>query len=146
MATTRKSIVRFEERAELLDFLLEVTDATSETLDLDRILANVGTHVKEVIPYDLFAILLYSERQKGLSIRYAIGHREEVVRSMIVKLEEGLTGAAATTRLAIRRSSAASCSLYALARVDCRSMTPTSFPRAIMGTASSVRTASTVAR
>ena len=101
MATTRKSIVRFEERAELLDFLLEVTDATSETLDLDRILANVGTHVKEVIPYDLFAILLYSERQKGLSIRYAIGHREEVVRSMIVKLEEGLTGAAATTRLPI---------------------------------------------
>ena len=98
MATTRKSIVRFQERAELLDYLLEVSAATSETLDLDRILANVAGHIKEVVPYDLFAILLYSERQKGLAIRYAIGHREEVVRSLTVKLDEGITGAAAYSR------------------------------------------------
>ncbi len=101
MATTRKSIVRFEERAELLDYLLEVSAATSETLDLDRILANVAGHIKEVVPYDLFAILLYSERQKGLAIRYAIGHREEVVRSLTVKLDEGITGAAATSRVPV---------------------------------------------
>ena len=88
----RKSAVRFHERAELLDFLLEVSAATSETLDLDRILANVAAIVKEVVPYDLFAILLYSERQRGLSIRYAIGHREEVVRSLVIPLGEGITG------------------------------------------------------
>jgi sigma-B regulation protein RsbU (phosphoserine phosphatase) len=101
MATTRKSVVRFQERAELLDFLLEVADDTSQTLDLDRILANVGTHVKEVIPYDLFAILLYNERHRGLRIRYAIGHREEVVKSLVLKLDEGITGAAAASRQAI---------------------------------------------
>ncbi len=98
MATTRKSVVRFQERAELLDFLLDVSDATSETLDLDRILANVATRVKDVVPYDLFAILLYTERQRGLRIRYAIGHREEVMRSLLIKLDEGITGAAASTR------------------------------------------------
>ncbi len=98
MATTRKSVVRFQERAELLDFLLDVADATSESLDLDRILANIASYVKEVIPYDVFAILLYTERQKGLRIRFSIGHREEVVRNLIVKLDEGLTGAAATAR------------------------------------------------
>jgi sigma-B regulation protein RsbU (phosphoserine phosphatase) len=99
MATpARKSTVRFHERAELLDFLLEVSAATSETLDLDRIMGNVAEIVKEVIPYDLFAILLYSERQRGLSIRYAIGHRQEIIRSLVLPLGEGITGSAAATR------------------------------------------------
>jgi phosphoserine phosphatase RsbU/P len=97
-ATPRKSAVRFQERADLLDFLLEVAANTAETLDLDRILANVAASVKEVIPYDLFAILLYSERLHGLSIRYAIGHREEMVRSLVLPLGEGITGTAAATR------------------------------------------------
>jgi sigma-B regulation protein RsbU (phosphoserine phosphatase) len=98
MAAPRKTSVRFRERAELLDFLLEVSRVTSETLDLDKLLANVAEIVKGVLSYDLFAILLYNERDKGLSIRYSIGHREEVVRSLIVKLDEGVTGAAAATR------------------------------------------------
>ena len=98
MATTRKSIVRFQERAELLDFLLDAADAMSESLDLDRILSNVARLIKEVVPYDLFAILLYSERRGGLQIRYSIGHREEVVRSLIIKLGEGITGTAASSR------------------------------------------------
>src|SRR5579863_3105931 len=99
MATApRKSAVRFQERAELLDFLLDVAAATSETLDLERILANVASAVKGVVPYDLFAILLYSERRGGLTIRYAIGHRDEIIRSLILPLGEGITGIAASTR------------------------------------------------
>jgi len=103
-ATAPRTKVRFQERAELLDFLLEVSAATSETLDLDRILANVAAVVKDVIRYDLFAILLYSERQHGLSIRYAIGHREEVVRSLVIPLGEGITGIAGATRQPILSS------------------------------------------
>jgi len=95
----RKSAVRFQERAELLDFMLDVAAATSETLDLDRILASVAKIVKQVIPYDLFAILLYNERQRSLRIRYSIGHREEVIRSLAIGLGEGITGTAASTRL-----------------------------------------------
>jgi sigma-B regulation protein RsbU (phosphoserine phosphatase) len=98
MAPSSKSKVRFQERAELLDFLLEVSAVTSETLDLDRILANVAAIVKDVVPYDLFAILLYSDRQHGLGIRYSIGHREEVVRNLVIPLGEGITGIAAASR------------------------------------------------
>lgn len=97
-APTRKSTVRFQERAELLDFLLEVSTATAETLDLDRIMANVAAIVKEVISYDLFAILLYSERLRGLRIFHSIGHREEMIRNLVLPLGEGVTGAAAATR------------------------------------------------
>ena len=60
----RKAAVRFRERAELLDFLLEVSAATAETLDLDQLLANVAEIVQKVLPYDLFAILLYSEKRQ----------------------------------------------------------------------------------
>ncbi len=101
MATPRKSAVRFRERVELLDFLLEVSRITAETLDLDKLLGNVASIVKDVVPYDLFAILLYSERSQGLRIRYSIGHREEVVRSLVVPLNEGIVGAAASTRMPV---------------------------------------------
>jgi phosphoserine phosphatase RsbU/P len=101
MAHPRKSEIRFRERVDLLDFLLEVSRITSETLDLDKLLENVASIVKEVVRYDLFAILLWNERSQGLSIRYSIGHREEVVRSLEIPLNEGITGAAAATRMPI---------------------------------------------
>src|SRR5579863_2899722 len=98
MTMPRKSAIRFRERAELLDFLLEVSRATSETLDLDKLLANVAAVVKDVIPYDLFAIIFYSEKAQGLRIRHSIGHRSEVVRSLVIPLGEGVVGAAAESR------------------------------------------------
>ncbi len=97
-STPRKASVRFREREDLLDFLLEVSAATSQTLDLDLLLANVAEIVQRVLPYDLFAILLFSDRRQDLRIRYGVGHRDEVVRSLSVKLGEGITGIAASTR------------------------------------------------
>src|SRR5579872_4587764 len=91
----RKVAVRFRERSELLDFLLEVSGATAQTLDLDQLLANVAEIIQKVLPYDLLAIMLYNEKRRDLRIRYAVGHREEVVRSLSVALGEGVTGAAA---------------------------------------------------
>jgi len=60
MQATRKAAVRFRERSELLDFLLEVSAAITLTLDLDQLLANVAEIVQKVLPYDLFALMLYS--------------------------------------------------------------------------------------
>jgi sigma-B regulation protein RsbU (phosphoserine phosphatase) len=96
--TPRRASLRFRERAELLDFLLEVSRVTSETLDLAEQLSSIASIVKEVVPYDVFAILLYSERTHVLTIRHAIGHREEVVRSMAIPLGEGIVGTAAARR------------------------------------------------
>lgn len=98
MAVQRKSRVRFRERAELLDFLLEVSALTAETLDLDDLLESIAVIVRQVIPHDLFAILLWSDRRKALRIRYAQGHRQEIVENLALQLGEGLTGVAAQTR------------------------------------------------
>ena len=98
MQATGQAGMRFRERSDLLDFLLEVSAATNQTLDLDSLLANVAEIIKKVIHYELFAILLFHEKRQDLRIRYAIGHREELVRNMSLALGEGLTGAAAATR------------------------------------------------
>jgi phosphoserine phosphatase RsbU/P len=101
MASPKRDRAPFKERTELLDFLLEVAAVTAETLDLDRMLPAVADYVQRVIPHDVFAILLYNEKQHGLKIRYARGHRDEVVRSLVIPLGEGVTGAAAASRHAI---------------------------------------------
>ena len=100
--TSKRQRVQFKERTELLDFLLEVAAMTSETLDLDRLLPAVADYVQRVIPHDVFAILLYNERQHGLKIRYARGHRDEVVRNLVIPVGEGITGA--RRRVTPRRS------------------------------------------
>ena len=98
MQAARKPAVRFRERSELLDFLLEVSALTAQTLELDQLLANVAEIVQRVLPYDLFAILLYHEKRRDLRIRYAVGHREEIVRNLSIALGEGITGTAAARR------------------------------------------------
>jgi phosphoserine phosphatase RsbU/P len=98
MQPSRKAAVPFRERSELLDFLLEVSAVTTGTLELDRLLANFAEIVQKVLPYDLFAILLYHEKPQEMRIRYAVGHREDVVNNLKIRLGEGLTGAAAARR------------------------------------------------
>ena len=93
-----KPAVRFRERSDLLDFLLEVASVTSETIDLDELLGSLATMVRRVVPWDLFAVLLYHEKTRDLRIRYGVGHREEVVRNLAVPLGEGVVGLAAASR------------------------------------------------
>jgi phosphoserine phosphatase RsbU/P len=101
MPNQPRSAARLRERTELLDFFLEIAAVTSETLDLDRLLASVAGIVTKVIPCELFAILLYSERRRLLRIHYSIGHRDELVSRLEIPLGEGITGAAALTRAPI---------------------------------------------
>jgi sigma-B regulation protein RsbU (phosphoserine phosphatase) len=101
MPPAPKKKVPFRERSELLDFLLEVASNTAQSLDLDRLLESISQYVLRVLHYELFAILLYSERGKYLTIRYAIGHRAEVVKNLKLALGEGITGAAAASQEAI---------------------------------------------
>src|SRR3954452_5827095 len=98
MQGTRKAAVRFKERSELLDFLLEVSAATALTLDLDQLLADVASIIHQVLPYPLVPIFLYNEKRGDMRIRDAVGHRDEVVRNLAIALGEGITGAAAARR------------------------------------------------
>jgi len=99
--STRKSDTRFKDRSELLDFLLEITGTISSTLDLDTMLASLSQIVRQVVPFDLFAILLYNEKLGGLAVRYSIGFNEELIKSLVIPLDEGITGVSGSGRIPI---------------------------------------------
>jgi sigma-B regulation protein RsbU (phosphoserine phosphatase) len=90
--------VPFTERSELLDFLLEVAEVSAVTLDLEKLLPALAGLVKKVIDYEIFAILLVRDKGDTMRIHFAIGHREEVIRNLRIKIGEGITGAAAAAR------------------------------------------------
>src|SRR3954451_21802931 len=92
MPVSRKA--EFRERADLLDFLLEVSTVTAETLDLDRLLGNVAEVIKDGMPYGLFAMLLLNDKTRLLRMRYSIGRRDEVAKSLDSRVGEGIPGSA----------------------------------------------------
>ncbi|HYM10992.1 MAG TPA: SpoIIE family protein phosphatase [Bryobacterales bacterium] len=94
--TSRPALL--QQRSDLLDFLLEVSEASSQTLDLEKLLPAVAKLIKKVIDYEIFAILLVTDKGASMRMRFAIGHRQEVVEHLRIKIGEGITGAAAASR------------------------------------------------
>jgi len=87
--------------AHLLGTLYEIGKETGSILDLDELLTRVAEVVKRVIDYEMFGILLVDERRGELVLRKAVSYGAHKEKTRI-KLGEGLTGAAAMTKQAIR--------------------------------------------
>jgi sigma-B regulation protein RsbU (phosphoserine phosphatase) len=81
--------------------MLEVSERINSTLDLDELMGRIAEIVKRAIDYEVFAILLLNEKAQELRVRFSIGHPGELVRSLRIKLGEGVVGRAAQTRHSI---------------------------------------------
>ena len=82
-------------RTDPIEILAEASEIVSGyTLDLDELLRQLAALVLKVVEYQVFAVFLKSGKD-SLRIRFAIGHREEVVRNLRLTLGEGIVGAAA---------------------------------------------------
>jgi sigma-B regulation protein RsbU (phosphoserine phosphatase) len=101
MPETTPSQGRPLELTELLTLLLEVSEQLSSTLDLDELMRRMAAIVKRAIDYDVFAILLLKEKAQELYIRFSVGHPDELVRNLRVKVGEGIVGRAAATRKSV---------------------------------------------
>jgi sigma-B regulation protein RsbU (phosphoserine phosphatase) len=101
MSQVVKSPVRPLGATELLTLLLEVSEQITSTLDLDVLMVRIAELVKRVIDYKVFAILLLNERTQKLRIRSSVGHPEERVRKLRIKVGEGIVGRAALERRSI---------------------------------------------
>lgn len=84
----------------LENFLIDVADTLNSTLEMDKLLARVAELVRQVIEYEIFAILLLNERTQELRMRFQIGHTPEVER-MKIKVGEGITGMSVEQRRAV---------------------------------------------
>jgi sigma-B regulation protein RsbU (phosphoserine phosphatase) len=101
MSEATKSPVRPLELTELLTLMLEVSERINSTLDLDELMGRIAEIVKRAIDYEVFAILLLNEKTQELRVRFSIGHPEELVRTLRIKVGEGIVGRAAQLRRAV---------------------------------------------
>src|SRR5271157_4943292 len=101
MAETSRSTSRPLELTELLTLMIEVTERINSTLDLDELLGRIAEVVKQAIDYEVFAILLLNEKTQELRVHFSLGHPQEVVRRLRIKVGEGIVGRAAQTRRAV---------------------------------------------
>jgi len=84
----------------LEDFLLDVADTLNSTLEMDKLLGRVAELVRQIIDYEIFAILLLNERAQEMRIRFQIGHTPETER-LKIKVGQGITGMAVERRAAV---------------------------------------------
>ena len=101
MQQTARSHAKPLEHAELLSLLLEVSEQTTSTLDLDELMMRMAALVKRAIDYEVFAILLLNDKKQELSIRFGAGHPDAVVKGLRVKVGEGIVGRAVATRKSV---------------------------------------------
>jgi phosphoserine phosphatase RsbU/P len=88
--------------AETLAVLSEISQEINASLNLDEVLASAAAQIRKLIDYEIFAVLLPVESTNDLYVRFAIGHRAEVVERWRIPIGDGIIGAAAATGEAIR--------------------------------------------
>ena len=88
--------------AETLAVLAEISHEINSSLNLDQVLAAAAAQVKRLIDYEIFSVLLIEETTNNLYVRFAIGHRPEVVEHWCIPVGDGIIGAAARTGQAVR--------------------------------------------
>jgi len=84
----------------LENFLIDVADTLNSTLEMDKLLGRVAELVRQIIDYEIFAILLLNERTQELRIRFQIGHTAETER-LKIKVGQGITGMAVERRSSV---------------------------------------------
>src|SRR5271155_210343 len=92
---------KHEKHLHVEPLLLKVADVMATSLDLDTTLRRVAEVVREVIDYQIFAILLLNEKTQELRFRFQVGYPPEVAERARIKVGEGVTGMAAQERQAI---------------------------------------------
>ena len=101
MAEISRSTSRPLELTELLTLLIEVGEQINSTLDLDELLSRIAEIVKRAIDYEVFAIFFLNEKTQELRVHFSIGHPQELIRNLRIKVGEGIVGRAAETRRSV---------------------------------------------
>jgi len=95
------SVLTKPESSALESLLLDVADVLATSLDLDTTLRRVAEVVRKVIDYEIFAILLLSEKTQELRLRFQVGYPPDFAERGRIKVGQGVTGAAAQSRQAV---------------------------------------------
>jgi sigma-B regulation protein RsbU (phosphoserine phosphatase) len=80
--------------AELLAILAELGREVSSVLDLDTLLERIPQLISRLTNFTVFSVYLLDERREELSIAYAVGYPEEIVKHFTLQVGQGIVGTA----------------------------------------------------
>ncbi len=86
--------VRAATDTELLSTLFELGREVTSVLDLPELLEKIPQLIARLTRFSAFAVYLLDEPRQELHIAYAVGYPEEVVRTLRLRLGQGVVGAA----------------------------------------------------
>src|SRR5262249_30896932 len=89
-------------QAETLLLLNEVSRETSSILEVEELLRRAAEQIKRVIDYQILSLMLYDDEQKVFRHRIDVKHGHRVQGKRRSAATEGIVGAAATLREAVR--------------------------------------------
>jgi sigma-B regulation protein RsbU (phosphoserine phosphatase) len=94
--------VSHPEQASTLALLYEVSREITSILDREELLRRVAQHVKKLVNYHVFSVMLWNEKTQFLESVFVMRYGDAIPARTRVPLDQGLTGAAATTRRVVR--------------------------------------------
>lgn len=92
---------RVSRQAQTLTVLHEISREITSILDPDDLLERIGTLLKRVIDFQMFTILLWSDRNQQFEHRFSTRYGERVLRERNIQLGQGIIGTAALERAPI---------------------------------------------
>src|SRR5260370_10655327 len=89
-------------QANTLSLLYEVSREITSILDREELLRQIAQRVKKLVNYHVFTVMLWNEKTQHLESAFVMRYGDSIPSRVRVPLHQGLTGAAAGTRRAVR--------------------------------------------
>jgi phosphoserine phosphatase RsbU/P len=92
----------YPEQAKTLTLLYEVSRELTSILDREELLRRLAQHVKRLVNYHVFSVMLWNEQTQLLEAVFAMRFEDSIPAQVRVPLYRGLTGTAAAERRTLR--------------------------------------------
>ena len=90
------------DHAKTLTLLYDISRELTSILDREALLRGIAQHVKKIVDYDVFTVMLWNDRTQLLEGVFAMHFEDTIASRFRVPLGEGITGTAAENRAPVR--------------------------------------------
>src|ERR1700688_289978 len=90
------------DQAEGLALLYEVSRELTSILDREELLRRIAQHVKRIVNYHVFTVMLWNETRQMLESVFAMHYDDAIPARLRLRLNQGITGMAAGERRPVR--------------------------------------------
>jgi sigma-B regulation protein RsbU (phosphoserine phosphatase) len=90
------------DQIETLALLYEVSHELTAILDREELFRRIAQHVKRIVNYHVFTVMLWNESSQVLESVFAMHYDDAIPARLRMRLNQGITGAAAEQRRPVR--------------------------------------------